>query len=111
MKNRIAFWNILGKDMGAYYLKPPNISWGLIFPLAWTGMFFLCGLFFPIARLPFMLQALSYALPLTYGADLLHGAVHGDHHLPMALDLAMLTAFCVGLFGLSLWNVKRRWIA
>jgi ABC-type Na+ efflux pump permease subunit len=27
--------------MRTYYLKPPNISWGLIFPLAWTGMFFI----------------------------------------------------------------------
>ncbi len=27
--------------MQAYYLKPPNISWGLIFPVAWTGMFFI----------------------------------------------------------------------
>ena len=41
MKLWIAFWNILVKDMRAYYLKPPNISWGLIFPLAWTGMFFI----------------------------------------------------------------------
>jgi len=39
MKRWIAFWNILRKDMRAYYLKPPNISWGLIFPLGWTGMF------------------------------------------------------------------------
>jgi ABC-2 type transport system permease protein len=37
----IAFWNILAKDMRTYYLKPPNISWGIIFPLAWTGMFFI----------------------------------------------------------------------
>ena len=36
----IAFWSILVKDFRAYYLKPPNISWGLIFPLAWAGMFF-----------------------------------------------------------------------
>src|SRR4030042_2124299 len=41
MKQWIAFWNIMLKDMQAYYLKPPNISWGLIFPLAWTGMFFI----------------------------------------------------------------------
>ena len=41
MKAWIAFWNILVKDFRAYYLKPPNISWGLIFPLAWTGMFFI----------------------------------------------------------------------
>ena len=28
MKWWIAFWNILVKDMRAYYLKPPTISWG-----------------------------------------------------------------------------------
>ncbi len=41
MKWWIAFWNILLKDIRAYYLKPPNVSWGLIFPLAWAGMFFI----------------------------------------------------------------------
>ncbi len=35
------FLSILGKDMRNYYLKPPNISWGMIFPVAWTLMFFL----------------------------------------------------------------------
>lgn len=41
MKLWIAFWNIMSKDMRTYYLKPPNVSWGLIFPLAWTAMFFI----------------------------------------------------------------------
>jgi len=41
MKSWIAFCNILLKDMKNYYLKPPNISWGIIFPVAWTLMFFL----------------------------------------------------------------------
>ena len=40
MKSWIAYWNILRKDMRTYYLKPPNLSWGIIFPLAWTLMFF-----------------------------------------------------------------------
>jgi ABC-2 type transport system permease protein len=244
MKLWIAFWNILVKDMRTYYLKPPNISWGLIFPLAWTGMFFiksgsglesiltllpgvvavsilfgttsmlavtvtfekknrsferlllapipfellmlsktsgailfgvanafvpvimaafltdlsmvawsvfvsavfmiavastflglfiavavsevfeaqtfsnffrfpmifLCGLFFPIEKLPVFLKPLSYALPLTYGADMLQGAVHGGHAMPFSLDLSLLGAFCVGLFAASLWNIKRKWI-
>ncbi|OWZ83312.1 ABC transporter permease [Natranaerobius trueperi] len=35
----IAFVNILTKDVKSYYLKPPNISWGLIFPFAWMLMF------------------------------------------------------------------------
>lgn len=38
MKAWIAFWNILKKDIHNYYLKPPNISWGIIFPLSWTLM-------------------------------------------------------------------------
>ena len=41
MKSWIAFKSILMKDMRNYYLKPPNISWGIIFPFAWTLMFFL----------------------------------------------------------------------
>ena len=38
MQTLIAFWNILKKDINNYYLKPPNISWGIIFPLSWTLM-------------------------------------------------------------------------
>jgi ABC-2 type transport system permease protein len=244
MKRWIAYWNILVKDMRTYYLKPPNISWGIIFPLAWTAMFFvksgsglgsiptllpgvvavsilfgttsmlavtvtfekknrsferlllapipfellmlaktsgailfgvanafvpvvmaafiidlsriawgaflpavfliavastflglfiavavsevfeaqtfsnffrfpmifLCGLFFPIEKLPVFLKPLSYVLPLTYGADMLHGAVHGEHVLPFILDLAILGAFCIGLFAISLRNIRKRWI-
>ena len=244
MKHWIAFWNILAKDMRTYYLKPPNISWGLIFPLAWTGMFFiksgtgtgsipsllpgvvalsilfgttsllavtvtfekknrsferlllaplslellmlaktsgailfgivnafvpvaiaaflmdlsgvswgaflsavtliavastflglfiavavsevfeaqtfsnffrfpmvfLCGLFFPIGQLPPFLKPLSFALPLTYGADVLHGAVNGVHILPFGLDFLILGVFCLLLFAASLYNIKRRWI-
>jgi ABC-2 type transport system permease protein len=44
MNSRIAFWSILWKDMKTYYLKPPNISWGLIFPFAWMLMFYLRSL-------------------------------------------------------------------
>jgi len=245
MKRWIAFWNILIKDMRAYYLKPPNISWGLLFPLAWTGMFFiksggglesilsllpgvvaisilfgttsmlavtvtfekkgrsferllvapmplellmlaktsgailfgianafvpvvmaailtdlsevswsavvpavvmiavassflglfiavsvsevfeaqtfsnffrfpmifLCGLFFPIEKLPVLLRPLSYALPLTYGADILHAGFQQQGRMPLWLDLPMLGAFCLGLFLLSLWNIRRKWIS
>ena len=41
MKPGIVFWNILLKDLRTYYLKGPNISWGLMFPLSWTSMFFI----------------------------------------------------------------------
>jgi len=244
VKPWIAFWNIMLKDMRAYYLKPPNISWGLIFPIAWTGMFFirsgghldsvltllpgviaisilfgttsllavtvtfekknrsferlllapiplellmlaktsgakkigvvnafvpiilamflidlsrvtwmialpaivmiaivstflglliavsvsevfeaqtfsnffrfpmifLCGLFFPIDSLPFFLRPLSYLLPLTYGADILHGAINGQSRFPLGLNFSIIAAFCVILFYFSIKNIHRKWI-
>ncbi len=244
MKKWIAFWNILAKDMRSYYLKPPNISWGLLFPLVWVGMFFirsglgfesipdllpgvmalsvlfgatsvlsvtvtfekkgrsferlllapislellmlakttgaimfgtinafvpiliamfftdlsavswslavpavvliavsstflglfiavsvkevfeaqtfsnffrfpmifLCGLFFPIASLPSVLRPLSYILPLTYGADILRGAVTGENNMYLILDFVIVIFFCAVLFFGSLRNINRKWI-
>ncbi len=244
MKAWIAFWNILSKDMRSYYLKPPNISWGLVFPLAWTAAFFvrtgtglegipsllpgvmavsvlfgttsmlavtvtfekkgrsfdrlllapvslellmiaktagailfgiansfvpvviaafltdlsgvvwatlvpaviliavsstflgltiavsvsevfeaqtfsnffrfpmifLCGLFLPVASLPVWLRPLSYVLPLTYGADILHASVRGAGAMPLILDFGVLAGFCVVLFTVSLRNIRRKWI-
>jgi ABC-2 type transport system permease protein len=74
-------------------------------------MIFLCGLFFPIDSLPVFLRPLSYLLPLTYGVDILHGAIHERSILPLGLDFAMITVFCVVLFCISLRNIHRRWIA
>ena len=244
MKKWVAFWNILLKDMRAYYLKPPNISWGLIFPVAWTGMFFiksgsglenitallpgviaisvlfgttsmlavtitfekknrsfdrlllapislnllmlaktggaiffgsanaivpialalfltdlsaiswvtvlpaiiliaivstflglfiavsvsevfeaqtfsnffrfpmifLCGLFFPIDSLPVVLRPLSYILPLTYGVDILRGAITGTNMMSLGLDFLVIICFCAILFYISLRNINRKWI-
>jgi ABC-2 type transport system permease protein len=244
MKRWIAFWNILAKDMRSYYLKPPNISWGLIFPLAWTAMFFiksgaglesvrgllpgvvalsvlfgttsmlavtvtfekkgrsferlllapiplellmlaktsgaiffgvangfvpvvmaafltdlsgvawsmvapavvlialastflglfiavsvsevfeaqtfsnffrfpmifLCGLFFPVEKLPLLLRPLAYALPLTYGADALHAGFQQQGRMSLWFDFPVLSAFCLGLFLLSLRNIRKKWI-
>lgn len=242
MKNGIAFWNILKKDIKNYYLKPPNISWGIIFPLSWTliqlirspggkilellpglistsvlfgttsmlavtitfersgrsferlllapislnmmvlakiagtilfgifnafvpvifasffieldavnwgiallavfmiaitsslmglliavsveqvfeaqtlsnffrfPMLFLCGLFVPISSLPIFLRPISYCLPLTYGADILSGAIVGANTLSPVLCFGMLVVFAVGLFLLSRHNISRKWI-
>ncbi len=244
MKSLTAFWSILLKDMRAYYLKPPNISWGILFPLVWTGMFFvksgrgaedivgvlpgmvaisilfgttsmlavtvtferkakaferlllapvplgllmlaktggaivfgvvnaavpfgialfladlsdvawrvvipavvmiavvsaflglfiavsvsevfeaqtfsnffrfpmifLCGLFFPVSSLPHYLQPLSWMLPLTYGVDLLQGAIAGKNILSFQVDFLAIILFALLLFFLSLQSVHRRWI-
>lgn len=72
-------------------------------------MLFLCGLFFPIAKLPVLVRPLSYVFPVTYGADILDGAFDANAAMPLALDFALLGAFCVVLFALSLYSFKRWW--
>ena len=32
-------WYIMWKDLDAYYFKPPNVSWGILFPLAFVLAF------------------------------------------------------------------------
>ncbi len=54
--------------------------------------------------------AVSYALPVSYGVDILHGAVHGGNIMSFAMDFLILGAFCIGLFALSLRNINRKWI-
>jgi ABC-2 type transport system permease protein len=244
MKRWVAFWSIVRKDMRAYYLKPPNISWGLIFPVAWTGMFFirsgsglesiltllpgviaisilfgttsmlavtvtfekknrsferlllapislellmlaktsgailfgvvnafvpvilalfladlsqvvwitvlpavvliaisstflglfiavsvsevfeaqtfsnffrfpmifLCGLFFPVTSIPALIRPLSYLFPLTYGVDILQGAIGAKNIMPLSLDFAIIIGFCIILFYVSIRNIHRKWI-
>lgn len=243
MHTVIAFWNILKKDIETYYLKPPNISWGIVFPLSWTlmqlirsgggtgveellpglmamsvlfgttsmlavtitferkgrsfdrlliaplgvgvlifakilgavlfGMFnaivpvilaaffinlsgvnwtaavigvvliavtsallglviavsarevfeaqtfsnffrfpmlFLCGLFIPIEQLPALLRPISFCLPLTYGADLLHGAVVGGSMFNVSFNVLVMLAFAALLFYLARRNISQKWI-
>lgn len=74
-------------------------------------MLFLCGLFFPIEQFPAWLRPLSYVLPLTYGADLLHGSIRQAGRMPLSLDFIVLAAFCVVLFAVSPRNIRRKWIA
>jgi ABC-2 type transport system permease protein len=74
-------------------------------------MIFLCGLFFPIDALPVFLRPISYLLPLTYGVDILHGAIHQQNTMAFPLDFLALGVFCVALFFISLRNIHRKWIA
>jgi ABC-2 type transport system permease protein len=60
--------------------------------------------------MPVFLRPVAYVLPLTYGADVLHGAVNRTAQMPAGPALGILTLFCIGLFLLSLRNIRRRWI-
>lgn len=73
-------------------------------------MLFLCGLFIPIAVLPIWLQPLAFALPLTYGTDILRVSIDGSGVMPMWVSFPALLVFAGGLFAASLWNIRRKWV-
>ena len=73
-------------------------------------MLFLCGLFIPLTHLPVFLRPLSFALPLTYGADILKTAINADGILPLWVSFPVLLLFAAGLFVFSLRNIKRKWV-
>jgi ABC-2 type transport system permease protein len=73
-------------------------------------MLFLCGLFIPIAKLPVFLRPLSYCLPLTYGTDILRGAITGTYSLSIVLSFAMLIAFAAALFLICRHKINQNWI-
>jgi len=73
-------------------------------------MLFLCGLFIPISALPVFLRPLSFILPLTYGVDILKGAINDTGTLPLWVSFPVLLLFAAGLFLFSLRNIKRKWV-
>ncbi|MFH1221301.1 MAG: hypothetical protein V1694_12740 [Candidatus Eisenbacteria bacterium] len=62
-------------------------------------------------KLRLFLGLLSYALPLTYAGDILHGGFGDRISMPLLMDFGMLLLFCVALFLVSLRSIRRRWVA
>lgn len=71
---------------------------------------FLCGLFLPISELPVLLRPLFYAIPVTYGVDLIRYAATGSSLVLVVPGMDLLFLFCAVLFGVSIRNIRRKWI-
>lgn len=56
-------------------------------------LFFLSNAIFPLSSLPWYVQDISYANPLSYGIDGIRGALTGTSAYPMALDFVVMIAF------------------
>ncbi len=78
------------------------------FTLVITPMTLLCGVFFPVEELPSMLQGASSILPLTHAVNLarplLNGAIPGH----IASDIAVLLAYALAGFYVSLVLFRKR---
>lgn len=78
------------------------------FTLAITPMVLLCGVFFPVDRLPPLLQNVSYVLPLTHAIDLARPLL--TNHVPpgFMLHIAVLLGYALFGFYASLVLFRRR---
>jgi ABC-2 type transport system permease protein len=69
---------------------------------------FVCGVFVPLTTLPLLLQAVAYALPLTYSVDSLRQAMSGSINTQMFLiDLGAQVFFSVLFLAATVWMLKK----
>jgi len=95
---------------GIREIKKVQKTMGIVPDESSFPMLFLCGLFLPVSSLPVFLQPLSYCLPLTYGANMLHITFNQAESLNIMLDLAALIGFSILLYFLCLRNIRQKWI-
>jgi len=96
----------LGLTMTA--LAPSYDFFLYYFTLVITPMVLLCGVFFPVAQLPTLLQQVSAALPLTHAIDLVRPLVNDRVPQDVALHVAVLLGYAVGGFYAALVLIRRR---
>jgi ABC-2 type transport system permease protein len=70
-------------------------------------IFFLSGALFPLANLPTALTVATHADPLAYGIDGLRGALIGQSHFGLVLDLCVLGVVASCFLGLGAWSFSR----
>jgi lipooligosaccharide transport system permease protein len=78
------------------------------FTLVITPMMLLCGVFFPVSQLPQTLQKFSQLLPLTHAVDIARPLMNGIAPPALALHVAVLLAYAVSGFYVSLVLFRRR---
>jgi lipooligosaccharide transport system permease protein len=92
---------------GAY--TESDASFVAIFRFLILPMFLFSGTFFPIDRLPEVLQLVAYVTPLWHGVDLCRMLTLGDLDVPLALlHLGYLLAFTAAGLALAFWSYRRR---
>jgi len=79
----------------------------IVMPIA-MPMMFICGVFFPKETMPWLLQKISYVLPLTYSNDAFRAVMlQGAGIDTIAIDLLVLLAFTVIFFIVGVVRFNR----
>ncbi|MBH1961649.1 MAG: ABC transporter permease [Rhodocyclales bacterium] len=78
------------------------------FTLVLTPMVLLCGVFFPVAQLPALVQAIAAWLPLTHAVALVRPLLFGQVPADIALHVGVLLLIAFGAFWIALRLTQRR---
>ena len=89
-------------------LAPSYSFFMYYFTLIITPMMFLSGVFFPVAQLPLLLQAVSAVLPLSHAVDIARPLMNGVLPPDLLLHLLVLVAYGLSGFYVSLVLFRRR---
>jgi lipooligosaccharide transport system permease protein len=81
------------------------------FTLGITPMFLFSGIFFPLDRLPEMVQGLAWALPLTHVVNLHRGLILGRLSVSLLFDALWVLLVVVVLLNVALVLMRRRVIS
>lgn len=91
-------------------LAPSINTLNYYFTLFLTPMYFFSGVFFPLDRLPEVVQRLAWILPLTPAVDLTRSVMAGHLHWGLVADLVLLVAATGLFFYLGIAAMRRRLI-
>jgi len=78
------------------------------FTLVITPMTLLCGVFFPVDQLPASLRLVSTILPLTHAVNLARPLLNGSLPAAILTDMAILAAYALLCYYLSLVLFRKR---
>jgi lipooligosaccharide transport system permease protein len=97
-----------GPAMVMSALSPNYDFFNYYFTLFITPMFILSGVFYPVAALPELLQALVQFLPLTHAVALVRPLVAGEPLTNVALHVFVLLAYALAGYYAAVVLVRRR---
>jgi lipooligosaccharide transport system permease protein len=75
-----------------------------------TPMFLFSGTFFPLTGLPLWAQYFALVLPLTHLVNLVRALSFGLFNLELLISLGYLIVFCLVMFPLAIFKMRRRLI-
>ncbi len=78
------------------------------FTLVITPMVLLCGVFYPVERMPELLQQVAAWLPLTHALELVRPLILGHIPTAIAAHIAVMAAWCISSFWLATGLTRRR---